>query len=74
MPSTPIATPCISVCQIDPRSQLCRGCGRTLREIGGWVAMTPDERARVMAELPERRRAAGFSGLEPVAAAPPSGR
>jgi predicted Fe-S protein YdhL (DUF1289 family) len=74
MRSIPIETPCISVCQMDPRSQLCRGCGRTLREIGGWAAMSPDERARVMAELPERRRAAGFSARKPAEAVPSSGR
>jgi predicted Fe-S protein YdhL (DUF1289 family) len=74
MPTIPIVTPCISVCQMDPRSQLCRGCGRTLREIGGWAAMSPAERAQVMAELPQRRRAAGFSAREPAEAAPPSGR
>ena len=74
MPSVPIETPCISVCQMDPRSQLCRGCGRTLLEIGGWGAMSPAERAQVMVQLPGRRRAAGFSTPEPAEAAPPSGR
>ncbi|MDE2463341.1 MAG: DUF1289 domain-containing protein [Alphaproteobacteria bacterium] len=74
MTSVPVATPCISVCQIDPRSQLCRGCGRNLREIGGWLAMSPQERERVMAELPQRMRAEGLGALAPVEAAAPSGR
>lgn len=50
-----IATPCIQVCVVDGASSLCLGCFRTLSEIGGWSALTDDERARVMAELPSRR-------------------
>lgn len=49
-----IATPCIQVCQIDPVTELCQGCGRTLREIGGWLSFGEEERARVMADLPAR--------------------
>lgn len=49
-----IETPCIKVCILDPASQLCRGCGRTLDEIGRWATLTDVERRRVMAELPQR--------------------
>ena len=58
LPATPpkaIATPCIKVCIVDPESSLCLGCYRTLMEIGGWSRLAEDERARLMAELPERR-------------------
>ncbi len=54
-----IETPCIKVCVVDPASRLCRGCGRTLDEIGRWIVMTDGERRRVMAELP--RRLAGLA-------------
>lgn len=47
-------SPCIKICTYDPESGLCRGCGRTLEEIGGWFSMTETERCAVMAELPER--------------------
>lgn len=50
-----IDTPCTKVCIVDPASRLCRGCGRTLDEIGGWTAMTEGERRRIMAELPARQ-------------------
>ncbi len=60
-----IASPCTKVCTIDPRSQLCRGCGRTLDEIARWVSLGEDERARVMAELPARLAANGL-GPAPV--------
>ena len=50
-----IATPCVKVCIVDGASSLCLGCYRTLAEIGGWSGLTDDERAAIMAELPDRR-------------------
>ena len=47
-------TPCIKVCQMDPRRGICLGCKRSLDEIARWGAMTDQERDRVMAELPKR--------------------
>jgi predicted Fe-S protein YdhL (DUF1289 family) len=49
-----IESPCNKVCVVDPASSLCIGCGRTLAEIAGWIGFTPDERRRIMAELPKR--------------------
>lgn len=54
MPPAPIASPCIRVCSVNPKTNWCEGCYRTLKEIVGWSRMTPDERDRVMADLPER--------------------
>ena len=53
----PIQTPCNKICTIDPAAGLCAGCGRTLDEIAHWTALTDGERARIMAELPQRLRA-----------------
>jgi predicted Fe-S protein YdhL (DUF1289 family) len=53
-------TPCIAVCMLDPRTNLCFGCGRTLPEITRWSKMTGDDRRALMAELPQRMRAAGL--------------
>ena len=47
-------TPCVKVCQMDPRRGVCLGCRRTLDEIARWGAMSDQERERVMAELPSR--------------------
>jgi predicted Fe-S protein YdhL (DUF1289 family) len=58
-PKDGVASPCISVCAIDPRTGLCEGCFRTLDEIAGWIAFSNDEKRAVLAALPERRRAAG---------------
>ncbi|MFG1462955.1 DUF1289 domain-containing protein [Xanthobacter sp. DSM 24535] len=49
-----IETPCVKLCQVDPLSSLCVGCGRTTQEIGGWISMSPARRSAVMAQLPER--------------------
>ncbi|MFN3147800.1 MAG: DUF1289 domain-containing protein [Paracoccaceae bacterium] len=62
-----IASPCVKVCVVHPESRLCVGCHRTMDEIAGWSRMTPEERARVMAELPGRgpqlsRRRGGRAG------------
>jgi predicted Fe-S protein YdhL (DUF1289 family) len=57
VPKDGVASPCISVCAIDPRTGLCAGCFRTLDEIAGWIAFTNDEKRAVLAALPARRRA-----------------
>ena len=49
-----IESPCNKVCVVDPISALCIGCGRNLAEIEGWLRFLPEQRARVMAELPQR--------------------
>lgn len=49
-----IATPCVQVCIVDGASGLCLGCYRSLAEIAGWRGLSDEERAAVMAELPER--------------------
>lgn len=54
-PPRSIATPCIKVCVVDGASGLCLGCYRTLAEIGGWSALTEDQRAALMADLPGRK-------------------
>jgi uncharacterized protein len=50
-----IESPCTNICTLDARSGLCLGCGRTVDEIARWAAMSTDDRARIMAELPARR-------------------
>jgi hypothetical protein len=56
---------------IDPRSNLCFGCGRTLPEIARWHRMDNAERHTVMAQLPTRMREAGLV-LPEMAASPKS--
>jgi predicted Fe-S protein YdhL (DUF1289 family) len=52
--ATPVSTPCIKVCAVSGASGLCIGCGRTLKEIATWGAMSERERLDLMAQLPAR--------------------
>ncbi|WGM39790.1 DUF1289 domain-containing protein [Caulobacter sp. NIBR1757] len=54
-PPKAITTPCVKVCIVDPESNLCLGCFRTLPEIGGWARFSEAERAALMTELPSRK-------------------
>lgn len=51
-----ISSPCVKICVIDPGTGLCEGCGRTLKEIAQWGALSEGERLKIMAELPERQK------------------
>lgn len=53
-------TPCIKVCFIDPQTDLCSGCGRTLPEIARWHRIDTAERLAIMATLPQRMTDAGM--------------
>ncbi|MEQ9317409.1 MAG: DUF1289 domain-containing protein [Henriciella sp.] len=62
-----IATPCQKVCAVDGQTGLCLGCGRKLREIGGWTSYTDEERAAIMDELDARMdRLKALGKLGPV--------
>jgi len=49
-----IVTPCIGVCVMDP-SGFCRGCARTLEEIGAWTGLSHSARLWLMEELSARK-------------------
>jgi predicted Fe-S protein YdhL (DUF1289 family) len=53
-PPRPIVTPCVKVCAVDGASGYCLGCRRTLPEIASWTKLSDDERAAIMAALPQR--------------------
>ena len=58
-------TPCIAVCMMDPKTNLCFGCGRTLPEIARWHRMAREERLAVMDGLAARMAEAGLVQLAP---------
>ena len=49
-----IGSPCIKVCAVDGETSLCLGCGRSLKEIGGWTQFDDAGRDAVTEILPER--------------------
>lgn len=58
---TPIASPCVGVCRLDPLTKLCQGCFRTAEEIGLWRD-ADDRWRRSLLERIARRRAVTGSG------------
>ncbi|AJY49911.1 DUF1289 domain-containing protein [Halomonas sp. KO116] len=44
-------SPCVQICQIEPSTSICEGCGRTLDEIACWGSMTEAEKAPVWERL-----------------------
>ncbi|WP_347341155.1 DUF1289 domain-containing protein [Sphingomonas sp. TREG-RG-20F-R18-01] len=52
--ATPVESPCVSTCRIDPAAAICTGCGRTLEEIACWSTGTSHWRAEVMTALAGR--------------------
>ena len=53
-PPRQILSPCLKVCAVDGRTGYCLGCRRTLSEIAGWGRLSDQERAEIMAALPDR--------------------
>lgn len=51
---TAVSSPCVKLCQLDPATRLCQGCGRSLDEIGRWSNLSEAERRAIMTELPTR--------------------
>lgn len=49
-----IESPCVRVCVVHPAERICVGCYRSIDEIAGWSRMSPEDRRRIMAELPAR--------------------
>ena len=54
----PVPSPCISVCRMDPATQLCEGCLRTLDEIAAWGLAPEDARRAIWQSLAQRARQA----------------
>ncbi len=59
-----IASPCIGVCAIEPRSGWCNGCLRTIDEIAAWGALDSRARREIWKRLPARRVARDAAARE----------
>lgn len=51
----PVASPCISLCQMDAVTGWCAGCLRSLDEIGTWSQMDEAGKRDICAALPLRQ-------------------
>ena len=53
--TTPVASPCISVCTMDEATGWCAGFLRTLDEIAVWSLLDEADKRAVWVELSQRR-------------------
>lgn len=51
------ASPCVKICVVDPLSELCVGCGRTIAEIATWSELDAEAQHAVLAKLGPRLEA-----------------
>jgi uncharacterized protein len=51
---TEVPSPCVSVCRMDPATELCEGCLRNLDEIAAWGRMEDGEKKEVWREVAGR--------------------
>jgi hypothetical protein len=63
-PGSEVPSPCISVCKMDPTTQLCEGCLRTLDEIADWSRMHDEGKREVWRLIGERALAPVLSQEE----------
>lgn len=57
-----VPSPCIAVCAMNPASDFCDGCQRTIDEIAAWSTMDNTEKRQVWARIGQRR--AGAAALQ----------
>jgi uncharacterized protein len=48
-------SPCIRMCCLDPETDVCTGCFRSLTEITGWHGADASERCRILGNCAQRR-------------------
>ncbi|MDP3760744.1 MAG: DUF1289 domain-containing protein [Ramlibacter sp.] len=49
-----VPSPCVSICRMDPVSELCEGCFRTLDEIALWGRMAEESKREVWRAIGQR--------------------
>jgi predicted Fe-S protein YdhL (DUF1289 family) len=49
-----VPSPCISVCKLDPATEFCEGCFRTLDEIAAWSRLDDESKRAVWGLIAQR--------------------
>jgi predicted Fe-S protein YdhL (DUF1289 family) len=49
--SEPVPSPCISICKIDQKSNLCIACYRNIEEITIWSSINDDSKRKIWKEI-----------------------
>ena len=60
--TTPVPSPCTSVCRMDPATGWCEGCLRTIDEIAAWAALSDANKLVIWDRLGERREQIEMDG------------
>ena len=58
--ATPVPSPCVSLCKMDPETGLCQGCLRSLDEIVAWASADDDFKRAVWAQIRRRQQLIQF--------------
>lgn len=59
-PQPNVPSPCLSVCVMDPQTEVCAGCWRSLEEIGVWSRISDEAKRQVWQRI--LQRLTGVSG------------
>ena len=51
-----IISPCVGICQIDKKSQLCIGCFRSAREIAIWPQIDYEKASEIINQIAMRSK------------------
>ena len=46
-----ISSPCIDICELDPKLQRCKGCWRTTEHLENWIRYSEQQRIEIIEEL-----------------------
>ena len=49
-----VPSPCVSICRMDPATELCEGCCRTIEEIAAWSQLDSDTKRGVWRRIAQR--------------------
>lgn len=55
------SSPCIAICSTSQGDDVCRGCGRTFKEVCDWLVMSDDQVDAVWARIESERTALRYT-------------
>ena len=58
-PQPNVPSPCLSVCVMDPQTEVCAGCWRSLEEIGVWSRISDEAKRQVWHRIKQRLTGGG---------------
>lgn len=52
-----VKSPCISICSIEEATGYCKGCYRTVQEVGEWLYYSDSQKKQVLTQIDLRKNA-----------------